>query len=431
MDSINPDWKALEAFVVNNQDAIKSHTKDWWGALKADYIKKFRSGKKEAMIKAIGPAGLAGDGPEIGQTRRVYGCTTTYGRKRKMNMKRILNDMLVHQKVSFQWLNTGNFRLNGIIPLNSRYHPSIGVWPRTIAYPVYVFRMNVPIGDQATDTGLGPVRHFPVVAFRLTSHQAADGEPFSYRWTPCVGLTGGSTAANTNSYEILQSDTDVGSFNSYYHGSTVAEVMFTAPQQFPADVEVSVVRFTGDDYAPPDLFTDQANDYSVWRTNSGYSTDQPSEPSEDATSMYYNTWLHNKISHPLAHAERVSNAVSPAPFVRENTHKYTLCARSTISADSRPVQHLHKHVVLANRWHDSTLLTADVTQVQPTNDYHIKPILTQDHPGVWISPTDQRWLMVCGWTRGGILDTPGLLATEEPSFDVRLTTTFKFVETEH
>lgn len=386
------------------------------------------SRNKKTKMEATGPSGAMG-APEAGLTRRSYRCTTKSGRYRSFGVQNVVKELMRENTLMFQCLNpviTGStsYKYQGSLPLNLRVSAASPANPRTYTYPIYVFRLNVPNGNQTLAEDQPIVQ--PLIGYRLQAkYESALAPDWTYNWVPITIPAGVGLSTNNVAKDVMYEGVVEMKATKIFHETSKIDVLLTAPKLAVADVEVSIVKFNEASFAPPDLYLDDVNAIQVFRNNSGYAPfGTPSEADENSSNAYYSNWLHNATSHPLAIQPITRDLSGPKPFSKLQSWKYTLCARTTTSADLAPVQHRHTHQLKAYTWHNTASIEGDRNAVPPEPVTQVQPIERGRTVGVFPRPEEQRWVMVSGWTKEFAPTATTPVPDYEPSFDIRITSKF-------
>lgn len=389
-----------------------------------------------------------------GHINRLNGCATVGGRWHPLNRQRVLDSLLNSDRFAFQSLNTTDnapssvqYRDKGFLFLNSRWEAGGGdtTFPRTADLPVYVFRCSVPNGKLSCAAGYsgGTNEMRPIIAYRLKAIQQSATSITMFRWDPVstLGTNISTSGVSGNNVQFsIRRDSDPPSVNcqSLYHEWTRADVLFSGAKNVASDVRVSLVKFTHSDFAPPDQYAEGGNTIQTYRWNGGYSTIvSPPPPAEDAMSQYFGRWVHNKLGHPLVKVQDAGNAQYRFPFRTVRSWGMTIRPRVNITTDTGSIQHRHTHTEKVYRWMNVADVgippTATVSNgfgPQAGADNLSTQVRIQDNyrAGLFEHPTKQLWVMVQGWTRDGIkASTVQNDTTQDPSFDIRIESSYKYV----
>lgn len=389
--------------------------------------------RTETTVEYAGPSGTHFPATDIGLNGlRRYSCKTVHGRKKRLKLESVVRKLVSTNVDRAPFLNdsysaTTGYRVLGSMILAPRWNPA-DIYPnRTMDFPVYVFRMNVFAGWQSN---AGEVEYKrPVIAFKLQGVQSTFDAEWTYRWVP-IARASAPTVPVVMNPQIREQNMNATSFRHIY---TSFDAIITGATANAADVAISVVKFNDSQFAPPDIQLNTANQVEVFRVNSGYDAAQPDAITEEHISTWYDVWLHNQMAHPLSRGKRTPNATGPPPFTELSRKNITISARSTLSVDQGPIQHFHSHVEKAYRWHNTAVSAlGNNAGVWPVNENTISEIQTQADVGIWINPTDQRWMMVQAWTRQAPFQASSPVSTaNEPTFDVTMTSKYEFVNEEN
>jgi hypothetical protein len=429
-DSVNDiDWAALRDLGFGAYFQAEAEYKKYL------YRRHHRKRKASDMEpEPVGPSNSTRT-HELGPSEndRVFQCTRTYGRKKRFDVQKLLHRLMTSQVWKFQSVTAGvggvlgtGYRAAGSQPLTSRF--VVAAFPdRSINLPVYCYRLTSPIGTQqfADATRIGSFS--PQIQYRLRATQTAANAPWRYRWIPVnPTFNASSTLSTLNAAIYEETDADFED-TAYYHHWTEARVMFTAPTSTAATVEVRIVEFTEPEYAPPDAGYENNTTELVLSQNSGNLTLNDSARDRVAT-VFYDTWLHNRQSHPIVRNSRRQDMRGPPPFRTLQKFSTNLAPRTNTNTDSNPIQYIHIQKLNGSRWYASA--QPDLSENGPGNGplstvYDEFPDRRQNNSGIFPKSDQGKWLMVSGFVRGSILNEPAATSLPlEPSFDIHIRAKF-------
>ncbi|AXH74130.1 MAG: hypothetical protein [Cressdnaviricota sp.] len=452
MDPYDLNWRNKAAFLAKHgakhfnpflrrlwKDYQKRREKKWFGPWSSypgdkpsaldNLIADSKMPRNSTYVEPAGALVQGGD-VHVGSMANKYVCSSRYGKRKRLATAPIVRKLMNYNLYRCQMLNNAmigatGYRSQGSLYLRPRYAGVSTSYPRSIEYPVYIFRLNVPSGWSVDPNDDSTIFMRPLVAFRLVGTQNFVDDQFSYRWVP---VTRASAPTVPVRFDIEQKDQDMYS-TSVRHCYTNADVFVSGATAASADIEISIVKFSDEGVAPPDLFTvGNLNDPVVFRANSGYSATLPTAEDEERAAAFYDVWLHNRLAHPLSIAKYGKHIQGPAPFEVLQKHRMTLSSRDTTNADAGPVQYKHSAVFKAYRWHNTGVQDPFAIAGEPTTSNALTANIDQENVGMWLQPPDQRWLMVSGFVRSSIDDSSVVFSNLQfPSFDINLSGRFEFV----
>ena len=312
--------------------------------------------------------------------------------------------------------------------MNTRYTGTGGIatWPRTLQFPVYIYRLSCAVGFQTNQTTGTNEKVYPVIQYRLTGTQVAEDDMWTYNWTPVnPNWNVNESQVTRNAPMVSREERDVRA-DRIYHEHTIVKLLLTAPTTKCVDAEIALIQFNDDIFAPPDNYMLEAPDNDIETLPSGGIKNIGDAA---ALAAYYDSWLFNKMSHPCVTAKRTPGLVGPKPFRYMKRHKMTLLPRDTASGDTSGLQYMHKEVVRAHRWHNT--FYPHITQnqegpdLQPTTEVFQKVVQMNDTCGVFPVPTKQLWLMVNCFQSSALGSASNFAPETEASFDIGITSTFR------
>lgn len=383
-------------------------------------------------------AGYEGE-PVLGSKPRIRVCKRLSGPNRPLRVQSVVKQLMNEQTLLFQSLNNGitlnnnSWRVNGIMPLNSRYtQGSNSVWPRTLQFPVYIYRLSAASGNQLNAT-TGVVNNcMPLVQFRLQGAQSSDGEPWVYRWLETNPSNNSDPTYNTrNVMNVIEKETPFNT-DKIFHHFTEATVLLTAPTFNTVNVNIDVIQFSEEEMAPPDDYLQNIASTATTSIDHGFAgiTD------EIVSNDYYSTWLFNKSTHPCCKAYKPRNIVGPPPFRVLKRHTMALGNRDTATADTGGLQYMHKEVMRPTRWYKTYTPSYGVPSAGPDVDPNgsIDQSVCDRSKGVGVIPqtTQQKWLMISAFGTPALVggtqpSAVAFLPGNEASFDISIRSKFKCI----
>lgn len=428
-----------------NREALTKHTSRFWG----DVYKNYKSGaSRERAIEGVNsllgirnrmsnrtrvhPEGYDGAANAIvGYKNRVYGCSKSYGRRHRLSMQPVVKSLLNEQKTLFQSLVAGlgtAYKTNGVNPLNIRgtsANPLL--WPRTVWFPVYVYRLSCANGKQNDQATGGMPMTYPTVQYRLQGTQDSDGAEWYYNWVLWEPANNSNATFPTwNGYNPILLERDFQT-QKVYHESNSIKVLLTAPTGSTVDCNIDIVEFTNGHFAPPDQYSSAVGDVSYDTFN--ISVDDT--PQIALENEYYSMWLFNKNSHPCAMVKKPPGLVGPPPFRVLQSHKMVLTGKDTTNTEAGGNQYFHKHYVKDYKWYNT--IYPHVTQnsegpdVDPIGTVTQKVVEKLDNSGVFIPKERQKWLMISCFGNSVLGNGSVFNPLTEASFDISITNSFKCV----
>lgn len=378
-----------------------------------------------------------GDGPTDsyipinGNVNSTY-CRTRTGRSKRDRLRTLVQALLASKVYAYRSLNLG-WRSTG-----SQFIETVSSssgFPSIIDYPVFVFRLSAPNGNQsdfptaATNTVVAPL-----IMFRLRSYQTSAGAALQFRWmstNPYFNYSVSGSSSQTafpnpqaNAQVVVMEDsttpfTDV----RLKHEYSSIKLLYTNPIQLECTLECGVVKFTRDSYCPPDEYIDQAGGWTTvnaTRGNSGaYDIGVPVLPDGPTSQEMADFWEHYltpRTGHPLQVDTRFP---TPRPvFHWVSNFKRSFSAQTSTNLETSGVQHQHDEVYRSGVWNNTAIpqnatLNSGFWDQTPARD-----------AGVFPKPNAQRWFMVTAWTRNGVVAPATLSANTSPSFDIDIRSKF-------
>lgn len=428
------DWEGLGILgqqVYSRYDFKRKHNK---------YYKEKLKNMSRNATGSVYPSGYEGDAL-ITSKPRVRTCKRVSGRNRPIRVQSIVKQLMNEVTLLFQSVrndvvsNNNGWRITGTNALNSRYTlGGASSWPRTLLFPVYVYRLSAAVGNQLNDVSGAITSAFPLIQYRLEGTQNIDGDTWIYRWTP-VSPTNNSDPTYTtwNSNNIIEKETPFNS-DKIYHESTYAKILLTGPTFNTVNFNIDVIQFNEEEYAPPDDYWTSVGGSTSLSIDHGFIG--PSD--ENLLNEYYSTWLFNKATHPCVATHKPRGLHGPRPFTILKRHSMAIGNRDTATQDTGGPQYLHEQVLKEHRWHNTYIpastAASDGPDVDPNGGIDQAVQDLSRACGVFPNPTKCKWLMVSSFGTpalpGGTL--PGavaLLPTGEASFDISIRSKFKCVNT--
>lgn len=412
-----------------------------------EYIRRGVEGAKDYMRRVkmrrprpSGPSERPSTNPDLGQSvGRLWECTTGPRKYKKLKLAPAVKELLVRNEFVFQSLKwsalTADYRTGGSMQLAARYtEGTSATYPRSVQFPVYIFRLSTPgNGYQYTFSAATQVKASPYVCYRLIGRQDYENEPWRYSWSRFLAdvpisnnlpdASMGYTATNLDhaaavSYESIHDAQKI------CHEMSEIQILFTAPTASPMDVGTAVIDFTDDKWAPPDEFvnyTASPATIEVVQPN----IDDISIADSHTLADRLSPWLAGSLSHPCFQPI-YSKGVTSSKFWNE-TSKFgvTLTARNTTNADGNAVQYKHRQFFRPNRWFNTNCEPERTAPIDAPNEVGMNQQRVTTHGGIFPKTTEQRWLMVYGFTRAPILAQgvePAI--TANGSFDISIRSRF-------
>lgn len=426
-------------YAWRNRDRIRREVEYWRN--------QYRRSRKNAGMSGP-PAGPMGpslervSNQELGAaSTRIYGCTTRSGdRRRPVSLKRAVKELLVRNAFMFQSLNwsriSANYRVNGSYQLRAQFLTGTATtWPRSVLYPVYVFRLSAPGNGRAVHSGSVESQIDPTIAYRLRGSQDIEDGLWTFTWEEAppsnnlqnIGYGDLSTDTTLNKAAVIELEAAFES-GRICHESSDIQILYTGATTVPTDVSACIVRFDESDHAPPDVAQDgwiagppRAPRFVTIRENSLFSDVSDNRLRADKL----NAWLHGKMSHPCAQQGRLRGLPGPPLWRESSKFTKTLCARDLMSADTNAVQYLHRHLMYPKRWYDCVAMPPAVPPVDGANEVTLNLVSVQNTVGVFPPVEQQQWLMVTGFARNPIAASGLAFSnTIDASFDISIRSMF-------
>lgn len=375
--------------------------------------------------------GYDGDAMPVGEKSKVVTCKRVYGSNKRMSLTAVVKDMLNEQEIGFQSLVAPfgqTWKTSGKNPLNMRWivgGEDVWVEPigRSLWFPVYIYRLSCPIGNQTNQGTGGFSEAWPVCQYRLQGTQDSDGAEWYYTWVPWDPANNmDETFSTRNCYNSIIEES-LFTCQKYYHEYSTIKALFTCPTEFPQKVDVNLVRFNKD-YVPPDQYLPNGTG-----TITTFRQDILDTPSTAARNEWYTNWLFNKMCHPCISVQNPPGLVGPRPFTIVQKHSMNLNIRDTTAFGTFGNQYVHTHVYKAHRWHNA--MYPHITQqsegpdVDPFGKVFQKRFQKRDNSGVFPEPDNQVWLMISAQCGNVGAVNSAIAPTTEASFDIAIRGNFK------
>lgn len=388
-------------------------------------------------------------GPE--DAIRATKCRAYTGKRKRESIKKLVSWMLREKVFRYQSLvgnsATSSFRGGGSFNLTNIYITGTdNTYPQSIDYPIYIFRCSVPNGQQMDFPNVGSRTAIaPIIGYRLQSFRLNANTPNSYRWVTIVpqqNVNFQQPPLNHLNIQACIDQDEPGEFSSnrIRHDYTTVAVHYTAPTALQCPLITGFVRFTRDEYCPPDEYVSVSDTppYSVinsTRANAGSYNISVPVPTDGVDQMEYTAFWDRYITlregHPLRRHLTFDNVPREVfkferrPFVRTFGLASTDVAGAPLGHGR--IQHTHVDTLRSRGWKD-TSISARKLHLDQNNDQanvldnSFATYSDAEMVGVFPKPTDQRWFMVSAFPRLGtlVMGTPST-ATLTPSFDISLT----------
>jgi len=376
-------------------------------------------------------SGYDGDAVPVGSKSKISTCKRVYGSNRRMNLNSVVKDMLNEQEIGFQTLNQPfgqNWKIACKNPLNMRW--IVGgenTWTepigRSLWFPVYIYRLSCPIGNQTNQGTGGFSEAWPVVQYRLQGSQEADGDEWFYTWAPWdVANNMDETYPTRNTYNSIVEES-LFTCQKFYHEYSTIKALFTAPTEFSQKIDVNLVTFNND-FVPPDQYIPNGTG-----TITTFRADILDTASTAARNEWYTNWLFNKMCHPCISVKNPPGLVGPRPFNILQKHRMVLNIRDTTAAGTFGNSYVHTQVYKPHKWYNAVY--PHITQqsegpdVDPFGKVFQKRFQKRDNSGVFPEPDKQVWLMISA-DQAYVGPINGAIApTQEASFDIAIRSNFK------
>jgi len=442
---------------------------------------------KAANAKVV-PTGPSFERPtardaRVGFANRQFSCTMQRGKPRRklMNVKKISNALIIKNTELFQSLNWSHggaiaYKNGGKFPLVMEYitgGATPGEVPRHALFPVYVFRLNCPsgVGDggyipATTAFAASPInvslRQAPVIAYRLNGYQNAVTDPWRYTWEPvekygtnvAIGsncpasylyASGTSTAANCNGIVVGEG---VFKDTEHCHVQSDCQVLFTGSKTNSVDVCCCIVRFTDDQFAPPDealylgdAYTNEQgrvlNPYDRIRYHENAGDLEPGvvrdydDAEEDTFEAILGPWLTSKIMHPCYAYTSVPGVIHRKAWHESQKFQTSISSTLTNFSDTAATQYKHRLITRPGRWMNMNTDPLDKAVYPNPGSAFVVPVDTNKHCGLFPKRAAQQWLMVSGFDRSSPKSGAWTFSSNtDASFDISIKSVFASARTD-